>query len=115
MVLANQGGFIEKRHVVDNVILIQEAIHSSKGCGGNNIIINIDMANTFDWVRHNFLFKVLQKFGFAEKFISWVACCIYIPWISPLVNGFPSTFFRSSKGLIQASLPSIVYPYEKLP
>jgi hypothetical protein len=65
------------------------------------MIIKIDMANAFDRVRHTFLFAVLRKFGFSSEFIAWVSACISMPWIAPLINGCPTKFFKSSRGLRQ--------------
>jgi len=65
------------------------------------MIIKLDMANAFDRVKHNFLTKVLEKFGFSEKTINLIKACISNPWIAPLVNGRPSEFFKGSRGLRQ--------------
>jgi hypothetical protein len=101
LISPNQSGFVEKRQMIDNIILVQEAIHSSRGRGDQGMIIKIDMANTFDRVRHSFLFAVLKKFGFSSELIAWVTACISMPWIAPLVNGRPTSFFKSSRGLRQ--------------
>jgi hypothetical protein len=97
----NQGGFVKGRHIVDNIILVQEALHSSICHKDKGMIINIDLANAFDRVRHNFLFKVMEKFGFAPSFINWIKSCIDSPWIYPLVNGRATKFFQASRGLRQ--------------
>jgi hypothetical protein len=55
----------------------------------------------FDRVRHNFLFKVMENFGFAPAFISWIKACIGSPWIAPLVNGRATRFFQATRGLRQ--------------
>ena len=65
------------------------------------MVVKIDLANAFDRVSHPFLFQVMQKFGFAADFISWVRACISNPWISPLVNGRAGPFFQASRGLRQ--------------
>jgi hypothetical protein len=106
LISPNQSGFVEKRKMIDNIILVQEAIHSSRGRGDQGMIIKIDMANAFDRVRHSFLFVVLKKFGFSSKLIAWVTTCISTPWIAPLVNGRPTSFFKSSRGLRQGCLLS---------
>lgn len=97
----NQDRFMQGRRIVDNIIMVHEAIHSSKENKDKGIIIKIDMASAFDRVRHSFLFDVLFKFGFCPFFIRWVSSCISNPWISPLVNERSTSFFRGSWGLRQ--------------
>jgi hypothetical protein len=99
LILPNQGGFIVGRQIWDNFILVQEAIHSSFSRGEAGMVIKLDMANAFDRVSHGFLKEVLQKFGFDQTFISWVGSCITSPWIAPMINGRPTPFFKSSRGL----------------
>jgi hypothetical protein len=95
----NQGGFIKGRKIWDNIILVQEAIHSSVGNREKGMVIKIDLANAFDRVRHAFLFQVMECFGFDSSFIRWVKACISEPWIAPLINGRATSFFKSSRGL----------------
>ena len=47
LILEGQGGFFEKRHIVDNIVLIQEEIHSSVTRKEQVITIKLDMANSF--------------------------------------------------------------------
>jgi hypothetical protein len=61
------------------------------------MVIKLDMANAFDRVNHDFLKAILQKFGFDQAFLSWVGSCISNPWISPLINGRPTPFFKASR------------------
>lgn len=65
------------------------------------MIIKLDLVNAFDGVRHDFLFQVMQKFGFAQTFINWVKACIGSPWIALLVNGRAAGVFQASRGLQQ--------------
>ena len=65
----NQGGFARQRHIMINVILLWEAIHSNKKRKEKGMVIKIDMANKFDRVRHEFLFQVMQHFGIDKKLI----------------------------------------------
>jgi hypothetical protein len=86
---------------VDNIILVQEALHSSIRRKDKVMIININLANVFDRVRNNFLFKVIENFGFSPAFIKWIKACIGSPRITPLVNGLTAKFFQASRGLRQ--------------
>jgi hypothetical protein len=87
LILPNQGGFVAGRKIWDNFILVQEAIHSNNSRGESGMEIKLDMENVFDRVEHDFLFKVMQKFGFNHEFLSWTGACIASPWIAPLLNG----------------------------
>eukprot|EP00253_Pinus_taeda_P035614 PITA_35614 len=79
LISSNQGGFVEGRYIMDNVIQVQETIHSSKQrCE-----------------------KVLLSFGFSQHFVQLIKACIESPWISPLVNGRPTNFFQAQRGIRQ--------------
>ena len=101
IILENQGGFIQNRQIQDNIILVQEAIHSSCQRKEKGMIVKLDLANAFDKVRLNFLFTVMLKLGFHPQLIRWIRTCILGPWIAPLVNGRPAKFLHASRGLRQ--------------
>ena len=89
------------RKIWDNIILVQEAIHSSLTNGDKGMVVKLDLANAFDRVSHPFLFQVMLRFGFAPEFVSWVKACIDKPWIAPLINGRAAPFFQATRGLRQ--------------
>jgi hypothetical protein len=77
LILPNQGGFVAGRQIWDNFILVQEAIHSNNSRGEPGMAIKLDMENAFDRVEHDFLFKVMKKFGFSQEFISWTELALH--------------------------------------
>jgi len=99
-------GFVKGRHILDNVSEVQEAIHSSKQRKEKGMSIKLNMANAFDRVNHSFLLQVLRSFDFPAQFISLIKACITNPWIAPLVNGRPTSFFQVYHGLSQGCLLS---------
>jgi hypothetical protein len=99
IVSENQGGFIKGRQITDNIVLVQEALHSSLCRKDKGMIIKLDLANAFDRVNHNFLFEVMKKFGFDQSFVNWIRAYIGFPWIAPMVNGRVMNFFKASRGL----------------
>jgi hypothetical protein len=101
LVSENQGGFMENKQITDNIILVQEAIHSSRGCKDKGMVLKLDMENAFDRVKHSFLSKVLDQYGFSSEFIDWIKACIGSPWIAPMINGRPTHFFKSNRGIRQ--------------
>jgi hypothetical protein len=52
---------MENKQITDNIILVQEAIHSSRERKDKGMVLKLDMANAFDHVKHSFLYKVLEK------------------------------------------------------
>ena len=107
----NQGGFIKGRKILDNVILVQEAIHSSVNRKEKGMVVKLDLANAFDRVRYDYLFMVMEKFGFSLDFIDWIKGCICAPWIAPLVNGRSTNFSRLQEGCDRAA----PYPRSSMP
>jgi len=106
VISSSQSGFVEGRHILDNVIQVQETIHSSKQRKEKGMVIKLDMANAFDRVNRNFLSKVLLTFGFSPAFVQLIKACIDNPWIAPLVNGRPTNFFQAKRGIRQGCLLS---------
>ena len=95
----NQGGFVPNRQIIDNVIIVQEVVHSSMLRQEKGLIIKLDMANAFDRVSHPYLMAIVQKLGFSREIVGFIQACISTPWIVPLVNGSPNYFFHSTRGL----------------
>eukprot|EP00253_Pinus_taeda_P022364 PITA_22364 len=48
----NQGGFIKGRKILDNIVLVQEAVHSSCQRNEKGLVIKLDLANAFDRQNH---------------------------------------------------------------
>ena len=46
----SQGGFVSRTKIIDNIIIVQEAIHSSLEMKQQGMSIKLDKANTFDRV-----------------------------------------------------------------
>jgi len=60
---------MQDKQIMNNIVLVQEVIHSSIKVKGKGMVIKFDMANSFDIVQHVFLFKVLEHFGLSPQFI----------------------------------------------
>ena len=63
--------------------------------------IKLDLANSFDRIRHEFILLVLEKFGFPPIFINQIQAYINSPWTTPLLNGRPTYFFKAKRGIRQ--------------
>lgn len=101
LISPTQGGFVTGRHILDNVIQVHEALHSSHSRKEQGMLIKLDMRNAFDGVNRSFLYKVLSSFRFSQDFINLIKACLEKLWIAPVVNGRPANFFIATRGLRQ--------------
>ena len=107
LIVDSQGGFVVARQILDNIIIVLESIHSSVERKLQVMAIKLDMENPFDRVNHFFLFDIMSKLGFSQRFVNWEKACISRPWIAPLVNGRPTKFFQETKGFRQGCSMSL--------
>ena len=89
------------RHILDNIIQVQEALHSSHSRKEQGMLIKLDMCNAFDRVNRSFLYRVLSSFGFSQDFIDLIKACLEKIWIVPMINGRPANLFLATRGLRQ--------------
>ena len=67
----------------------------------NGYLVAADFEKAFDSVDHEFLFKVLELFGFGESFCNWVKI-LYTNTSSCVMNGGRSTgYFSINRGVRQ--------------
>ena len=96
-----QGAFVEGRQILDAVLIANEVIDSIFKNNESGILCKLDIEKAYDNVDWTFILTVMQKMGFREKWIKWIKWCISTTSFSMLVNGTPTGFFQSSRGLRQ--------------
>jgi len=113
LISPNQGGFVEKRKIIDNIILVQEAIHSSKTKKEKGMIIKLDMANAFDRVNHRFLLVSLKFVVFDDHFPKLGTILLLLPLDTPPHQWFLNPFLSCFKGDLSGmpALPPSLYSY----
>ncbi|KAJ9675647.1 hypothetical protein PVL29_024530 [Vitis rotundifolia] len=96
-----QGAFVEGRQILDAMLIANEAIDSTLKNNERGILCKLDIEKAYDTVDWAFILTVMQKMGFGEKWIRWIRWCISTASFSILINGTPTGFFQSSRGLRQ--------------
>lgn len=98
-----QAAFIKNRHISSNIIISREIIHSFhlKTWRHNAFLLKIDLAKAFDRLNWNFIKGALTRLGLHCHFISLIHACMSSASFSILVNGEPTDYFRSQRGIRQ--------------
>ncbi|XP_075636557.1 uncharacterized protein LOC142608762 [Castanea sativa] len=98
-----QAAFIPGRRETDNVIIVQELIHSigrAKG-GKGYMATKIDLEKAYDRIEWYFIREMLFKFNFPEKRIDLIMSCVSSVYTSLLCNGGCLDSFCLSRGIRQ--------------
>jgi hypothetical protein len=96
-----QFGFLEGRQITDAIGVVQEALHSIKVKNLRALVLKLDLIKAYDRVDWGFLRLVLLQVGLSLEATDWILGCVTSTNFVVLINGRPSSFFKSSRGLRQ--------------
>ena len=89
------------RSIHHNLCLLRDIVDCAKLRGNSCALISIDQHKAFDKVNWEFLFKVLKKFNFGNRFIMWVKILYTDIKSRILVNGQLSDEVNVRRGVRQ--------------
>lgn len=103
LICEEQSSFIQGRQIVDNIVIIQEAIHLMRSHFGKLGImaIKVDLEKAYDRFKWSFILKTLQLAGFPPQLVSIIMHCITFVSMQVLWNDKPSSQFYPSRGIRQ--------------
>jgi hypothetical protein len=99
-----QFGFLKGRQIIDAIGTVQECIHSIREKKLQAMILKIDLKKAYDCISWDYLRLVLLQCGFGLQTTKWIMGCITTTTYAILINGEPTDFFNSGRGLRQGCL-----------
>lgn len=84
-----QGAFLRGRYILDGILSASECIEDQIRSGRPGVICKLDMEKAYDRVNWEFLFYILGRFGFGDRWRTWMWRCFSLASFSVLVNGVP--------------------------
>ena len=99
----SQASFIPGRLSSDNIVIVQEAVHSLRRKKGRRgwMLLKLDLEKAYDRIRWDFLEDTLQAAKLPQIWIKWIMECVTNPGMSLLWNGERTEAFRPQRGLRQ--------------
>ncbi|GJY97352.1 RNA-directed DNA polymerase, eukaryota [Tanacetum coccineum] len=96
-----QSAFVADRQILDGPFILDEVLQWCRRKKKHALIFKVDFEKSFDSVRWDFVDDVLNKFGFGERWRTWIQSCLRSSRGSILVNGSPTEEFQFFRGLKQ--------------
>ncbi|GJW72022.1 RNA-directed DNA polymerase, eukaryota [Tanacetum coccineum] len=96
-----QSAFVADRQILDGPFILDEVLQWCRKKKKHALIFKVDFEKAFDSVRWDFVDDVLNKFGFGERWRTWIQSCLRSSRGSILVNGSPTEEFQFFRGLKQ--------------
>ena len=97
LISENQCVFIKDRLILDCTLLSYEFIRDFNKPMGSRACIKIDLRKAFDSVNREFVYHM--SMGFPPEWINWIKNAYKGQCYSVMINGSPTGFFSSSRGI----------------
>lgn len=75
-----QCSFIPGRQTSDNIVILQEIIHTAKRLKGRKgiMVVKVDLEKAYDRINWNFLKHTLHLAGFPNELIKLIMSCVEV-------------------------------------
>ena len=92
---------VSGRRITENIHVVQDLINLVEKNEESVAMLFYDWEKAFDRLSHNFILKTLEKFGFGNKFLTWIKILLYDIRSFVKVNGYETSEFQVQRGVRQ--------------
>jgi hypothetical protein len=94
LVSNNQNAFIAGKSLHDSFVLAKQSATLLHQLHEPRVLLKLDLAHALDSISWPFLFEVLRRYGFSDKFLDWLAILLSSASTRVLINGEPGKTFH---------------------
>lgn len=110
IVAPTQAYSVPERDICDTICTIRDVVEYMKETEQGGIVLALDFNKAFDRVEHSFMFKVIRKFGFGERFLKWLSLLYSGARGKVKVNGVLTDAFKIERSVRQGCpLSALLY------
>jgi len=98
-----QSSFVPGRQITDNIIIMQEVLHTMRRKSGHTgwMAIKLDLEKAYDRLRWDFIQDTLVEMRIPDSLVKAIMSCVTSCTLNILWNGKPSETFQPSRGVRQ--------------
>ncbi len=96
-----QAAFLKNRSILDSFVIANEILSWSYNGEENCISVKADYEKAYDRVSWDFINKALRWLGADHKWCGWINQCITNAKVAIVVNGIPTKWIKTMRGLRQ--------------
>ncbi len=110
IIQTNQAYAIPGRDITDTISSIRDVVSYMITEKKSGYVISLDLEKAFDRVEHEYLFKIVQQFGFGDNFLKWLKILYKDSKSQVKCNGFITEIFKITRSIRQGcTLSALLY------
>lgn len=96
-----QIAFMKKRFIMDGILILHEILHEVHKKKLSGVLFKVDFEKAYDNVNWAFLYNIMVKKGFSDKWNDWIFSIISSGKVNIKMNDCLGAYFNTQRGVRQ--------------